>query len=103
MPEKPVTAGPWPLPCQSQLSNSGVRIERFAREAREAGVDGIIAADIPADEGEPLIRAARPVGVDTIFLVVPTSTEARLRTVASATTGFLYCVSVTGVTGPATG
>jgi tryptophan synthase alpha chain len=78
-------------------------IERFAREAREAGVDGIIAADIPADEGEPLIRAARPVGVDTIFLVAPTSTEARLRTVASATTGFLYCVSVTGVTGPATG
>lgn len=74
-------------------------IERFAREAREAGVDGIIAADIPADEGEPLIRAARPEGLDTIFLVAPTSTEARLRTVASATTGFLYCVSVTGVTG----
>ncbi|MDR5708745.1 MAG: tryptophan synthase subunit alpha [Armatimonadota bacterium] len=74
-------------------------IERFGAEAREAGVDGIIAADIPADEGDPLVRAARPVGLDTIFLVAPTSTEARLRTVAAATTGFLYCVSVTGVTG----
>ncbi len=74
-------------------------VERFVQEAKEAGVDGVIAADIPADEGDVLIRAARPVGLDTIFLVAPTSTEARLRKVAAATTGFLYCVSVTGVTG----
>lgn len=74
-------------------------LERFAQDAQQAGVDGVIAADIPADEGAPLVAAARAAGLATIFLVAPTSTDARLRIVARVTTGFLYCVSVTGVTG----
>ena len=74
-------------------------LERFVQDAREAGVDGVIAADIPADEGTPLVEAARAAGLATIFLVAPTSTDVRLRIVARVTTGFLYCVSVTGVTG----
>jgi tryptophan synthase alpha chain len=71
----------------------------FARDASAAGVDGVITADLPADEGEPLVTAARPHSLDTIFLVAPTSTEDRLRTASAAATGFLYCVSLTGVTG----
>lgn len=74
-------------------------VERFARAAAEAGVDGVIPADMPADEAGPLIAASRRVGLDTIFLVAPTSTRGRLRGAAEATTGFLYCVSLTGVTG----
>ncbi|MDR5696618.1 MAG: tryptophan synthase subunit alpha [Armatimonadota bacterium] len=74
-------------------------VERFVRDAADAGVDGVIAADIPADEAGSLIAAAREIQLDTIFLVAPTSTEQRLRVVVEATTGFLYCVSVTGVTG----
>jgi tryptophan synthase alpha chain len=74
-------------------------LERFAGDAADAGVDGVIPADMPADEAGPLIAAARRVGLDTIFLVAPTSTRQRLRTAAEATTGFLYCVSLTGVTG----
>jgi len=74
-------------------------LERFAQDAHKAGVDGVIAADVPADEGMPLVEAARPAGLATIFLVAPTSPDARLRIVARVTTGFLYCVSVIGVTG----
>jgi tryptophan synthase alpha chain len=74
-------------------------LERFAGDAADAGVDGVIPADMPADEAGPLIAAARRVGLDTIFLVAPTSTRGRLRAAAEATTGFLYCVSLTGVTG----
>jgi tryptophan synthase alpha chain len=74
-------------------------LEHFAGDAADAGVDGVIPADMPAGEAGPLIAAARQVGLDTIFLVAPTSTRERLRAAAEVTTGFLYCVSLTGVTG----
>lgn len=74
--------------------------ERFCRDAKAAGVDAVIPADMPADEAQPLVEAARSAELDTVFLVAPTSTDARIRLAASASTGFVYCVSLTGTTGP---
>lgn len=74
-------------------------LSQFCTDAAAAGVDGIVVPDLPADEAADLIAAARPAGLDTIFLLAPTSTDARIRLVAERSTGFIYCVSVTGVTG----
>ncbi|HEX4836366.1 MAG TPA: tryptophan synthase subunit alpha [bacterium] len=71
----------------------------FCRDAVDAGLDGLITADLPPEEGEELIAEARRVGLATVFLLAPTSTDARIRAVAAASTGFIYCVSRTGVTG----
>jgi tryptophan synthase alpha chain len=71
----------------------------FCREATESGLDGIIVADLPPEEGRELASEARAAGLATIFLLAPTSTEDRIRAVAAASTGFIYCVSLTGVTG----
>jgi len=71
----------------------------FARDAADAGVDALILPDLPPDEGESLIAAAREADVATVFLVAPTSTDVRIRLVTAACTGFVYAVSVTGVTG----
>ena len=74
-------------------------LERFCRDATSAGLDGLIVADLPPEEGGELIAAARQADLATVFLLAPTSTEARIRAVAEACTGFVYCVSRTGVTG----
>jgi tryptophan synthase alpha chain len=74
-------------------------LERFCRDATVAGLDGLIVADLPPEEGGELIAASREVDLATIFLLAPTSTEARIRAVAEACTGFVYCVSRSGVTG----
>ena len=74
-------------------------LERFAIDASEAGVDGLIVPDLPAEESDDLIEALDRVGIDTIFLVAPTTPEARLRAIAARARGFIYCVSLTGVTG----
>ena len=71
----------------------------FVKDLKAAGADGVILPDLPPDEGETLIQAAREVDLDTVFLVAPTSTEARLKLVTEACRGFIYAVSVTGVTG----
>ncbi len=71
----------------------------FCAEAARAGLDGLILADLPPDEATDLIAAARQAGLATVFLVAPTSTDDRIRAVAAAATGFIYCVSRTGVTG----
>ncbi len=71
----------------------------FVRDLKGAGADGVILPDLPPDEGDELIAAARAADLDTVFLVAPTSTDARLRTVGEACRGFVYAVSVTGVTG----
>jgi tryptophan synthase alpha chain len=73
--------------------------ERFCREAVAAGIDGLIVPDLPPEESDELLRALEPTGVDPIFLVAPTSTDERLRAVAARARGFIYCVSLTGVTG----
>jgi tryptophan synthase alpha chain len=74
-------------------------LERFAGDAAEAGLDGLTVPDLPPEESDELMRALEPVGIDPIFLVAPTSTEERLRIVAQRARGFVYCVSLTGVTG----
>lgn len=74
----------------------------FLRDLKAAGADGVILPDLPPDEAETLIPAAREADLDTVFLVAPTSTEARLKTVTEACRGFIYAVSVTGVTGART-
>lgn len=71
----------------------------FVRAAAAAGVEALILPDLPPDEGESLIALAREHGIDTVFLVAPTSTDARLARVTRDCSGFVYAVSVTGVTG----
>lgn len=71
----------------------------FARTAAEVGVDGVIVADLPPEEAAPLAAEADPAGLDVVHLVAPTSTPARLRLIAHRSRGFIYVVSLTGVTG----
>jgi tryptophan synthase alpha chain len=71
----------------------------FARDARRAGVEGLIVADLPPEEAGALRREAARAGLALTFLCAPTSTPIRVRAVCRATTGFVYLVSVRGVTG----
>ncbi len=73
--------------------------ERVARLAREAGVDGLLITDLPPEEAGEWKSAADAAGVDTIFLLAPTSNQERIDIAAANATGFVYCVSRTGVTG----
>lgn len=71
----------------------------FCKAAQEAGVDGVIVPDLPPEEGQPLLDVAQEYNLSTIFLVAPTSPPDRMQLIASVSTGFIYCVSLTGVTG----
>lgn len=73
--------------------------ERFFSLFKQAGATGVILPDLPPDEDPGLVRLAQEIGLETVFLLAPTSTEARIATVARYATGFVYAVSVTGVTG----
>ncbi len=73
--------------------------ERFVREAAEAGVDGFIIVDLPPEEDAVLLKPANAAGIDIIRLVTPTTHDARLVTVLNGASGYLYYVSITGVTG----
>lgn len=73
--------------------------ERFIADAKDAGVDGVIIPDLPPDEAGEVTRLAKNAAIASIFLLAPTSTEDRIRKVASASTGFIYYVSITGITG----
>lgn len=72
---------------------------RFADRAAEAGVDGVIVVDMPPEEGEPLLTALRERGIDPVFLLSPTTSTERMRRIASEGAGFLYYVSLKGITG----
>lgn len=74
-------------------------LEHFAQNAAASGVDGLIVPDLPPEEAGELKAACEAAGIDLIFLVAPTSTDERLRRVAEMASGFIYCVSLTGVTG----
>lgn len=76
-------------------------LERFAEDSARAGVAGVIVPDLPPEEAGPWISAARPNDLDTIFLVTPGTSESRLHKVVEACRGFLYYVSMFGVTGSA--
>ena len=74
-------------------------IERCAADCAAAGVDGLIVPDLPPEEAGTLKAACERHHVDVVFLVAPTSTDERLKRVAEVASGFIYCVSLTGVTG----
>ncbi len=78
-------------------------LKAFCQTAAEAGVDGVIVADLPLEEAGALAAEARPTGLDLIYLVAPTSPPARMRKIARASSGFIYMVSLTGVTGARAG
>lgn len=73
--------------------------EKFAGLCREAGADAVIISDLPPEEGAEWSAAAANHNVGTVYLLAPTSDEARVETVAKATTGFIYAVARMGVTG----
>ena len=74
-------------------------LERLAKDAAACGIDGCLLTDASVDEAESYVAAMRGAGLDTVFLAAPTSTKRRLELVARYSTGFVYLVSRTGVTG----
>jgi len=74
-------------------------LERLAREAKAAGVDGVLVTDLPPEEADEWVAAARAADLDTVFLASPTSPPERLLRVAEASRGFVYAISRPGVTG----
>jgi tryptophan synthase alpha chain len=74
-------------------------LERLAGDAVAAGFDGVLASDLTVEESETFVRTMRNKGLNTVFLVAPTSSPERMKNIAEASTGFLYAVSRTGVTG----
>jgi tryptophan synthase alpha chain len=74
-------------------------LEQFCLKCAEVGVGGLIIPDLPPEEGEELEKSTRRHGLDLIYLLSPASTEERIELVASRSSGFIYLVSLTGVTG----
>ncbi|TMC81295.1 MAG: tryptophan synthase subunit alpha [Chloroflexi bacterium] len=72
---------------------------KFAAESAQAGVAGVIVPDLPIEEAEPVAGWLRAASLDTIFMVAPTTPPDRIATICSHSTGFVYCVTVTGITG----
>ena len=77
-------------------------LERFANDAASAGADAVIVPDVPLEEAGQLRAAADSAGLALILLVAPTTPDARLAAACAHATGFVYCVSVTGITGART-
>lgn len=76
--------------------------ENLGRDAKAAGIDGCLLTDLSVEEAAPYVESMRKAGLDTVFLAAPTSTPERLKLVAQYSTGFVYLVSRTGVTGERT-
>jgi tryptophan synthase alpha chain len=74
-------------------------LEQFCSKCAGVGVDGLIIPDLPPEEGEELEQSTKRHGIDLIYLLSPASTEERIQLVASRSSGFIYLVSLTGVTG----
>jgi tryptophan synthase alpha chain len=74
-------------------------LEKLASDAKAAGIDGCLLTDVSVEEAGPYVKVMRAAALDTVFLAAPTSTERRLQLVAEYSTGFVYLVSRTGVTG----
>jgi tryptophan synthase alpha chain len=79
------------------LLNHG--LDKLAKDASAAGFDGVLASDLTVEESGAFVRAMHTAGLNTVFLVAPTSSPRRMSKIAEASTGFLYAVSRTGVTG----
>jgi tryptophan synthase alpha chain len=76
-------------------------VQAFATAARDAGVDGVLVVDYPPEEARELVQLLDSHGMDTVFLLSPTTTDARMKEVAALGRGYLYYVSLKGVTGAA--
>jgi tryptophan synthase alpha chain len=74
-------------------------VEAYVRAAKAAGVDGILTLDLPPEEAAEVSAACRAHAVETVLIIAPTTPDARIATIAAATTGFIYYVSREGVTG----
>jgi tryptophan synthase alpha chain len=74
-------------------------VEALAADAVEAGIDGLLLTDLSVEEAPPYLEVLRRHGLDSVFLAAPTSTEERCRRIAECSSGFVYLVSRTGVTG----
>lgn len=74
-------------------------LEKLAHDAIESGFDGVLATDLTVEESDTFVRTMRNAGLNTIFLVAPTSSPERMKKIAETSNGFLYAVSRTGVTG----
>jgi tryptophan synthase alpha chain len=74
-------------------------VERFCAAAQQAGIDGLIVPDLPPGEAGDLRNAASASGIELVFFVAPTSSDAGIEAAVRAATGFIYCIAVTGVTG----
>jgi tryptophan synthase alpha chain len=73
--------------------------EQFCSECAEVGIDGLIIPDLPPEEGKELEKSTKRHGLDLVYLLSPASTEKRIKLVTSRSSGFIYLVSLTGVTG----
>lgn len=74
-------------------------VDAYFRAAKSAGVDGILTLDLPPEEAQEVLAAGQAHGVETVFIIAPTTPEERIAKIAAVTTGFLYYVSREGVTG----
>jgi tryptophan synthase alpha chain len=74
-------------------------VDRFYKEAHEAGVDGILIADMPVEESDGVYETALRYGIDPIFLITRTTSDERIKKIAARAHGYLYLVAVLGVTG----
>jgi tryptophan synthase alpha chain len=72
---------------------------KFAAEAAQAGVAGVIVPDLPVEESEPVAGWLRSASLDTVFMVAPTTSPNRIESICERSSGFVYCVTVTGITG----
>jgi tryptophan synthase alpha chain len=72
---------------------------KFAAEAAQAGVAGVIVPDLPIEEAEPVMGWLRSAALDTVFMVAPTTPPERIASITAHSSGFVYCVTVTGITG----
>ena len=74
-------------------------LQRFAEQAASTGVDGALVTDLPVEESDEYLRVMRKQNLATVFLAAPTSTDQRLKRIAETSTGFIYAISRTGITG----
>jgi tryptophan synthase alpha chain len=74
-------------------------VEQLYQEAKDAGADGVLVVDMPPEEGDRAVRAARDNGLNQIFLIAPSTTDRRLEQILKSASGFVYLASLLGVTG----
>jgi tryptophan synthase alpha chain len=74
-------------------------VESFLKQIKEAGVSGLVVPDLPLEEAETMLNEAAAIGIEVILLVAPTSSPERIKAITQKSQGFIYLVSVTGVTG----